>query len=305
MECTAGIWCPVLVASGLTGAMRMTLDAKNVYWTSAGDGTVQSVPKVGGGVSILATGIAAPYGIGVNATSLYFTSEGTAANSFTDGAVFALGLAKGSMLVTLASARKRPRQLRLDGANVYWLDQGIATGDGALVACALGGCANNPTLLAGPLADPYGLAIDGTSAYYSEIMAGSVKSIPLAGGMTPTPLGLGQDQPNGVAVDAKNVYWADFDDGSLQSAPIKGGGSNTLATAKGYPQDIVTDGTYVYFTDTKFAPGEGAVMRCPVAGCAGSPLPLAGGTPSALDLAVDDTYVYWLGSDGTVMRAAK
>jgi hypothetical protein len=296
---------------GLTGAVRMALDDTNVYWTSAGDGTVRVVPKQGGAVTVLASDIPSPWGIAVNATTVFFTSEGTTAGSFMDGAVLEVAVGKGSGTGThpgvVAKNRSRPRMLKLDAANVYWLDYGVAAADGILARCPLSGCgAAGPIPLQTTLQTPYGLAVSTSAVFFTVSGAGAVLSVPIAGGVA-TGLSNGQDGPSGIAVDSSLAFWASVDDGTISSEPLVSGGglSNTVATVQGFPQDVATDGTYVYFTDTQTVPAEGAVMRCPVAGCTGAPLPLAADTPTALDVAVDATFIYWLGSDGTLMRAAK
>src|SRR5262249_50903360 len=45
---------PTDLAVGLAEPWRMAADADSLYWTNQGDGTVNSVPKVGGAVTVLA-----------------------------------------------------------------------------------------------------------------------------------------------------------------------------------------------------------------------------------------------------------
>jgi hypothetical protein len=80
---------------------------------------------------------------------------------------------------------------------------------------------------AGPLAAsaivavlrPNGLAVDGTSVYWTDLQNGSVLKCAVTGCSTPTKIACGLVTPVGIAVDATSVYWTDFFTGLVSKAP--------------------------------------------------------------------------------------
>lgn len=298
-KCQTGFCEPIRLAFGQVGAKRMAVFGTGVYWTAAGNGAVALVSKGGGSVSVLATGIPAPFGIAVDATAVYFTSEGTAAAQFADGAVEKLPSSGGPPQV-LTSGQPRPRDLRVDAASAYWLDYG-PPGSGAVTACSLSSC--QPRTLSLTMI-PYGIAINASQVLFTSVGANALLGVPVDGGAA-SVLDQGLQQPGGVALDDGHAYVADHFGGIVAAIPLDGGPPETLGVVKGFPDAVATDGKNVYFTNTQPAPNGGAVMRCAVSGCAGLPLPVAPSTQAAIDVVVDDTYAYWLTADGSVWRAAK
>jgi hypothetical protein len=122
--------------------------------------------------------------------------------------------------------------------------------------------------------------------------------VPIGGGM-PTWLASNQASPIGIVVDANNIYWANQSVGKVMMLPIAGGSpmvlaSGVMSTVRNITQDAMT----IYRTE----PNNGAVMAVPKAG--GPSSKVAGGL--LIDpLAVDVTSVYFLTSDGNVIKAPK
>ena len=135
-------------------------------------------------------------------------------------------------------------------------------------------CGDTPTTIASAQGGPWDVAVDATSAYWTNNASGTVMKAPLAGG-APTTLATGQDAPSSITIDSENVYWTTSGDGTedtfggVMKVPLGGGTPTTLAL--GAPdlcavRGIAVDRTYVYWGDCSL------LMS----------IPLSGGTPTSL-----------------------
>jgi hypothetical protein len=105
------------LASGQAFPFDLAVDSANVYWTSgSGSGAVLSMPNTGGTPTTLASG----YGLSrlaIDATSIYFTSPGTA----NDGSVLSIPLGGGTP-TTLVTGQATPEAIVQDPNSLYWVD---------------------------------------------------------------------------------------------------------------------------------------------------------------------------------------
>jgi hypothetical protein len=206
----------------LAGGARTTLfnsgqpfllasDATRLYWTDLEGpdaGTIQSISKTGTAPITIATGQNNPWGIAVDATSAYWTNNGTDVAMWKDGAVMKAPIAGGGTPTVLASGSevRAPQGIAVDATHVYWTNS-----DGRIMKVPIDG--GTPTTLASGLSGPpFTLAIDDVNVYFTKEYGtptgpGYVMRVPKTGGcfMALAPGGNLQ----GIAVDAKNVYWAD------------------------------------------------------------------------------------------------
>ncbi len=154
------------------------------------------------------------------------------------------------------------------------------------------------TILASGLSNPFGIAIDSASVYWTEdgstpYMSGPgvVKKVGINGGIVTTLyLGLSgfNTGPRGIAVDSTSVYWTDTLNETVNKVLISGGTVTTLASIGGGV--IAVDSTSAYWSDgigiEKVGKNGGIVTT------------LATGTINPYTIAVDSANVYWADSIG-------
>lgn len=154
------------------------------------------------------------------------------------------------------------------------------------------------------------LALDGSRVYYvigsGSSSSGHLESLPLAGGSA-TTLFTGWGGP--VAVDGERVYAAESPPtgSALLGVPKNGGTARMLVHSVHYHDDaFATDDGYVYWLQWNDQGEDSSVMRVPKQG--GPVQKIAGGQSSPDEIVVDDRYVYWTVSHGSVrslVRAPK
>jgi hypothetical protein len=284
--CNAGSCDAQILGTGPGGANTLTLDAANLYWTVFGSttGQVLKMPITGGTPVVLANNVAGPRAIAFDAVYVYWSA--TSGNSIWRGPINSP-----LMGVAVATGYNAPQGLFVNGSYLYWLDSGdgkawrstpsgatptqLASGVGRHIAVDAsyvytGDPGNTQSLvqrfpLAGGAATTLctapqgldGMAIDGTSVYFSiGQVPGQVMKVPLAGGAAQTVVS-GQSAPGSLAVDGTSVYWTNGGDSSVNKAPIGGGTATVLAAAQpGGVGPLAIDATYVYF-----GAGDGSIRR--------------------------------------------
>jgi uncharacterized protein DUF5050 len=177
-----------------------------------------------------------------------------------------------------------------------------AGGDGGCESTCTGTCTDGRCVIILASASPEDLALMGADVYYTDYIAGTVMSVPTAGGQT-TTLASGQDTPGSIVTDGTYVYWATTSAVSKMIPPA--GPIATLASSVS-PTTIVVDGANVYWTDFN----DGKVLRAPLSGSGiVTPIDTGASAQYANGIAVTDTSVYWTDFDDdttmcTVEKAA-
>src|SRR5262249_45585535 len=148
------------------GPSAIVVDAHGITWIDEGNGdeasgAVMHVAKPGDAPVALATKIAMPLGLAVDASDAYVADAGVS-GSLTDvkprGRVFGVPLAGGKLRV-VAGTQWGPRGIAAGATDVYWTNPGVVEGKPTTIgrAAKKGGAAK--TLASGELG-PLAIAVD-------------------------------------------------------------------------------------------------------------------------------------------------
>jgi hypothetical protein len=228
---------------------QIIVDSTNVYWydvDSGGiSGSIKSVPKRGGAVNTLATGLGGVQSFVVDDTSVYW-----AEHDLLSGKGMIKSVPKsGGGIVTLASGFSPgtvwdvfdPQTIAVDSSYVYWSDFGVRRIPKA------GGAV---TEVIAPNIGAANFALDSTTSLASNIFYwtdSGYKSAPIAGGPTKTILSGASGTIRTFLVDNTNLY--DITNNKinpryLYSIPLVGGPENNIITVRS--GSLTTDGTFLY-----------------------------------------------------------
>jgi Carboxypeptidase regulatory-like domain len=318
---------PVTLATSDRMVVALAADADTLYWEEgnlepvspgcACGSTIHSIPKAGGAPTLLVDGLLngpppvlgtgftpgswyPAGGIAVTATGIVFATTG---GPYVLRSV-ALG---GGTVSTLASVSSSAglsmlaiRNLSVTGGNVYWLDTAndtldsvpLAGGNVTTIASGIG-VPNQPQ-------SPVALAINATSAYWTEAGAfggcclqagaGTLKQVALAGGAV-TVIASNLDAPTAIAVDGTHLVWTEA--WRVAASPVAGGSTTTVASGiAGNMARITADATTVYVLDGDF------IKTIPIAGGQIGKLAAAHGLIGDIsvqdqDLVTDGSSVFW------------
>ncbi len=236
------------------------------------DGGSSSGDSGPGAIEVLVDNLAQATLITVDANNIYFGVEGS-----TTGTVYQCP--KSGCATPTVLGPGFATGLGVDGSRVYWNDFAV----GSIVSCAIGGCANEPTVLAPSQTEPEGLTFDGTNLYWAT--SGSIMTCVAPSCAQRTTLATGQ--PTNIvqmASETNVAFW--IGTSNVESCPAAGCSASPATVGPASGSSIVVKDGFAYFTSGN------AIVSCPVGGCT-APHTI-GASDDPYGLGTDGTNVYWL-----------
>ncbi len=273
-----------------TSPWGITVDATTVYWSDPGAKSVSSIPIAGGTATTLATNLTSPVHLQHDATSLYW--------GLTSDVVATIPLGGGTPVTLQTSNGTILTALAVDATHVFHTEDYTVAADCSVVVVPKAGGTRVTLASGGAWNHPTGLAVNGGTVFWGVTTPGSILSVPVADGATTTLVS--GVAPGALTADASNVYWVDAT-GAIMKVAQTGGAATTLATIPN-AFAIAIDSTNVYVSTRPFNQPS-TLYKIPIAG--GPPVMLASAPSMVNAIAVDATSIYWTESTGAIRRAAK
>jgi hypothetical protein len=187
-------------------ARELSIGKDSIWWTREPD-DVQRIPVGGlpdGGSPDLLTNNLLSNGITADDAAVYWVNR-------QDGYVNRADLDLGN--VTALANGDVPFDIAVDGASIYWTEQGSAPGTGKVMKASKAD-GSGAAQLAGSQGSPSGIAIDGANVYWANQGDGTINEAPIGGGAVKV-LAMGQAKPVNVAVNSGYVYWTNTGDDTI------------------------------------------------------------------------------------------
>jgi len=270
-------------------------------YTEAYDGTINSIPKQGGAVTVLSSGLQGSNGIATDGTEVFFTDTGGCANCV--ARVHKVPVAGGTttLLATwMDNGNHVPYGITVVAPYVYWTNwylggglQRLPTAGGTVVDLVSG------------IDFARALTSDGSHAYFTADWSPDLVRVNLPDGphdvvthLSGTTMSLSNTVA--VAVNGQHAYCVGSN--GLFRVDLEGGATTWMSSTPGAA--IAIDDQYIYVAHAT----DGAIERWPLDGRPSSLL--VTGRPLVLYLASDETNLYWpesqsVANGGAIVKLAK
>lgn len=162
-------WFPLAMEVDETTIYISALPIESIFLPSTG--SLLAIPKDGGVVTVLASGVATAFGLAIDDTHVYWAAAGIF--DFLEGTISPGGKIErvrkdGSERMTLADDLSAPLALILDGNNVYFGESGLADGDDSFGLYRVAKSGGAATEIRGDVAVA-ALALDGTTLVFPGV----------------------------------------------------------------------------------------------------------------------------------------
>lgn len=268
---------PTVLATALANPVALALDADFVYVANSGDGSIVKVRKDGGGVQTLAVTQPGLAGIAVDAQAVYVTNKMQGTVSKIPGGAIATGLDHPSAIVAAPSG-------------IYWINSGSAGAPPGTVMAILSSGARVTIATAMSATFPGAITVDDAHVYWVNGRDGSIGKSDLSGGAVQELRAPGGEFFSvDIALTNGRLYLAGVNFGlgwiSVDGGPLT---MEVPAATNGGYAHVSIAGSQIYVLWNALPPGS-----APDVIWAYPDRQLVGNLPVSLALAVDDKFVYW------------
>ena len=222
-------------------------------------------------------------------------------------------------LISYDDAAHGSSEFSVQNGQIYWLhltDAGGTAQKWSLVSCSVEGCTRGLHTVAKELYGAFGgtFSTEAMFVFVNEVRLDTVPQllkIPLAGSVsTPEVLLSDAQWSHSTVARGQYLYWIepsrnDYGATALVRMLVRGGSPvEVLAEGLGF-HSIAVDSSYVYWSRDGL---NGAILRCPVAGCEGGPEVFVSPVRQPGNLTLENGNLYWqhdtLSQGGAVSRCS-
>lgn len=187
-------WFPALQANGACG---LEVDAQNLYWGNASEGTIGRATVAGtAGNQAFISGLGEPCGVVATGTHIYWSDFGT-------NLIGRANLDGSGVEPAFISGAADPCGVAVTAAHIYWTNQDL----GSIGRASLDGSDVDQEFISG-LGAPCGVAVSPQNIYWGD-QEGSIGRADLSGGTVDPTFIANAGEPWDVAVNGSHVYWAE------------------------------------------------------------------------------------------------